>query len=739
MKKLHELTIGFIIALLALTACETETLDSNKQQENDSDKFGNVYITGKDFSWDENEARTSLNIEDGLAKFSWTPGDVVGILPNEGEQGFFTIPEPEEGEQLTGEAEFDGSLWSLKSESDYAAYYPFVEDFDADRTAVPIFYTGQKQVGNNNTAHLGSYDYMGTRPVKTTKNGGVSFDFDHVGALVLVKFIVPEAGTLLNSVTLRADSTVFTTVGTFDLTSQEGFPVTATTTSDVMTMNVEYTTIADNEEVSVYLMLAPVDLSDKNLNVSVAYGEADETIEYTCPGKNLQAAKGYMLTAQKIDYLSFSADEPQTMAVKLKGNYVLDESLQYSVNKGAWAQLTAAASITFGGDSGTLRLRGKSAGGMATDISEYAQITFENSNVSVACSGDIRTLVDYENYLTADTDEARFCYLFDGCSSLTSAPELPATTLADKSYFGMFRKCSGLATAPVLPATTLTTSCYYNMFYGCTDLTSAPELSATTLADMCYYNMFYGCTGLANAPELPATALAEKCYSYMFYGCTGLTNAPSLPATTLATSCYAYMFQDCSGLTGAPELPATVLAELCYYYMFRGCTGLTSAPALPATTLAKRCYEYMFYGCSGLTSAPALPATTLAEKCYYNMFYNCTGLNAAPELPATTLAEYCYYYMFRGCTGLTTAPVLPASTLVKNCYGNMFYGCTKLNSVTMLATDISASGCLSNWLKNVSSTGTFTKAAGMASLPAGASGIPTGWTIVDYVASEQEN
>ena len=517
MKKLHEWTIGLIVALLAFTACDNEVLDSNNQQGDDLDKSGDVYILGKDFSWEENDSRTSLNLEGDIAKFSWTPGDLVGVLPNEGAQVCFTIPEPEEGEELTNKAEFDGDTWALKAESDYAAYYPFVKDFDLDHTAVPVLYTGQKQVGNNNTAHLGSYDYMGSRSVQTNENGGVTFDFDHVGALVLLKFVVPKVGTELKSVSLSADSTVFTTVGTYDLTSQEGFPITATTTSDAMTIDVEYTTVEADEEVNVYLMVAPVDLSDKNLNVSVAYGEGDKTIEYTCSGKNLQAAKGYLLTAQTIDYLTFSADATQTMTVKLKGSYTLHESMQYSVNEDAWTQLTAATAITFGGENGALRLRGKSTGGMATDISKYAQITFGDSNVSVACSGDIRTLVDYENYLTAETDEARFCYMFDGCNNLTSAPVLPVTTLAERCYFGMFRGCTHLAVAPELPATTLAVSCYYNMFYGCTSLTAAPTLPATTLADLCYYNMFYGCTGLTAAPELPATALAESCYYGMFY------------------------------------------------------------------------------------------------------------------------------------------------------------------------------------------------------------------------------
>ncbi len=32
------------------------------------------------------------------------------------------------------------------------------------------------------------------------------------------------------------------------------------------------------------------------------------------------------------------------------------------------------------------------------------------------------------------------------------------------------------------------------MFYGCTSLTTAPSLPATKLAERCYYGMFYGCT-----------------------------------------------------------------------------------------------------------------------------------------------------------------------------------------------------------------------------------------------------
>ena len=220
--------------------------------------------------------------------------------------------------------------------------------------------------------------------------------------------------------------------------------------------------------------------------------------------------------------------------------------------------------------------------------------------------------------------------------------------------------------------------CYSFMFFGCTSLTKAPALPATTLAPYCYNNMFNGCTSLTQAPALPATTLANDCYHYMFQGCTSLTQAPALPATTLADNCYRYMFQGCTSLTQAPALPATTLATHCYYNMFKGCTSLTQAPDLPATTLETNCYRSMFEGCTSLTQAPALPATALVSNCYQNMFYGCISLTQAPALPATTLANYCYNYMFNGCTSLTKVPALPATKLADNCYRYMFRSCTSI-------------------------------------------------------------
>jgi hypothetical protein len=75
----------------------------------------------------------------------------------------------------------------------------------------------------------------------------------------------------------------------------------------------------------------------------------------------------------------------------------------------------------------------------------------------------------------------------------------------------MFQYCSGLTTAPELPATTLAQNCYASMFNYCTSLTTAPELPATTLANSCYYNMFRGCTSLNYIKCLATDISATNC------------------------------------------------------------------------------------------------------------------------------------------------------------------------------------------------------------------------------------
>ena len=141
------------------------------------------------------------------------------------------------------------------------------------------------------------------------------------------------------------------------------------------------------------------------------------------------------------------------------------------------------------------------------------------------------------------------------------------------------------------------TYCHRALFSGCTVLSKAPLLPATTLSTYCYSAMFQNCSSLTDAPTLPSATMKSHCYASMFYGCSGLTSAPALPATSLATYCYASMFQGCTGLTQAQTtLPATTLAANCYQDMFNGCSNITQTPSLKGTSLTSANTDDWLYG-----------------------------------------------------------------------------------------------------------------------------------------------
>ena len=230
--------------------------------------------------------------------------------------------------------------------------------------------------------------------------------------------------------------------------------------------------------------------------------------------------------------------------------------VQISYNNTDWSTYTLP---TGGSTVGDIALDPKAKVYIKADFKDGAiRFNFRDEKygqdlIKLSAGGNIASLL-YNNgneYLTKYTNTEVSCYryMFSGCTSLTKAPELPATILND--------------------------SCYDSMFEDCTNLTQPPALHATDVANACYSGMFRRCTGLIQAPDLPAKILAQNCYSEMFNGCTNLTQAPKvLSSTKLASGCCMSMFKNCTSLVQAPELLATVLAQLCYANMFDGCSKL---------------------------------------------------------------------------------------------------------------------------------------------------------------------
>ena len=435
----------------------------------------------------------------------------------------------------------------LKWESDkmnFTAYYPASFNGNLDKVILPAEY---------DEASLAANDFMSYYGLQTNTNGNqLTLTMNRMMARVVVEiagFNDQYAGATVNSLSIcgikaykHTDNKFYALIkpceaqnsATFislDVAEGESKTTTETLTGiPTLTAGNSYTyqLTVGKDKISV----SGITVKDWTTGTITDNGKTEE-----CP----------------TPYITFTANGEQKFMMTTEGGYTIS-GLEYSVNNGKWTTVEAGTEVPFGGAKGDLRLRGINPKGTAIHWGSYSTITFTDPTVNVACTGDIRTLLDWRNYNIVDTQNARFCSLFLNCSVLTSAPELPATTLANYCYYAMFSGCTNLTAAPELPATTLAGSCYTNMFHACTSLTSAPELPATTLENDCYADMFKGCTSLTAAPELPATKLASFCYYEMFYGCTSLKSAPELSATELAEACYCRIFNGCENLSSVTML-----------------------------------------------------------------------------------------------------------------------------------------------------------------------------------------
>ena len=287
MKAIYHLKASLLVLATMVACAEFEAIDE-PQKSVDNGLLQKLSITGKNFNF-EDITRSSVTIGETGASFAWDEDDIIGIFPDKGDQVSFAM---EEGAG-TQTATFSGGGWALKSSAKYAAYYPHVYE-NRDLTAIPVSYIGQTQNGNANTDHIGAYDFMAAS-VSTPENGAVAFDMQHLGSLVQLSITVDKPSTI-NKIALNS-STEFTETGTTDLTAETP-AITAKTLSNTLEISLNnVATTKENEDVIIYFMTAPVDLTDSELTGTIHFDNGTTCdIEFT--GKNLQAGKAYRLTSE---------------------------------------------------------------------------------------------------------------------------------------------------------------------------------------------------------------------------------------------------------------------------------------------------------------------------------------------------------------------------------------------------------------------------------------------------------
>lgn len=538
----------FASAALLFAGCAKENITPTGTPDNNSQK-GDITLS---FSASQTGFGTKAVIGEttgeGISKstaINWQSTDQISVFDGANENcQFSTKGFNADAPSCT----FEGNVTKLAI--DYIAVYPYTEGATISEGVISGISLPATQ-----TAVEGSFDPKAALMAAKTVDGGRELAFKN-----LVGYVKVATDFECKKIELCAASgEALSGAGT--ITFNEGTPSFALGGDAVSTITLLPAGDGTLAAGKTYYIAVPATTLAAGWNISftapddkVYSRQGTKPIEFKT---NTVINLGTIYLNDFIPYVTFTAENSQSFSFYPENDFhtVLGEKeyFEYSVGGGEWIRFRTEGveNVPFGGSLGKLRLRGKSIHGTALDITgAYSTIRFNIDNSPVDCTGDIRTLIDYEDYANASTKDVKFSYLFYGNKELRTAPDLPAKDLVEYCYCNMFSHCSSLTTTPALPATTLVRYCYDNMFAYCSSLTTVTSLPADQLADYCYHYMFTGCKSLTNLPELPEfSSLATGCFKSMFQYCTALKTAPVLWVQLLAADCFAGMFYSCTNLS----------------------------------------------------------------------------------------------------------------------------------------------------------------------------------------------
>lgn len=358
------------------------------------------------------------------------------------------------------------------------------------------------------------------------------------------------------------------------------------------------------------------------------------------------------------NYITFSSPNTFTLSV-VDNTKHWDGTIEYSTDTTNWSTWTGTSAIS-SSQSGTtkyLYVRGSGNTVVSSNSGSATVGAWRPNGTNISISGNISKLLDYSGTPNPGTGAFRFLFGYASGSRGTAITDVRDLVLdvggVDRVYDRAFRYNNNLVYAPIFQMDSLgDLACYY-MFDGCASLLSAPELPATTIGKGCYLYMFRNCSAMMSPPSvLPATTLPEAynnsysggCYGYMFYNCISLLTSPVILASSASVACCYGMFSQCTSLiTPPPVLPGPTAyssstplgGEQCYVGMFQECSSLVAVPIFIGTIVdGVSCYASAFYKCTSLKQLPALLALSLGHNCYRGMFSSCYNMDTRDSYSA---------------------------------------------------------------------------------------------------------
>ena len=517
------------------------------------------------------DTRTDVNFGSGIT-FAWAENDTVGIFPVGGGQVEFPISSA----AGTSQANFNGGKWALRGSERYAAYFPYDKwNVFRDSKSILLDYTGQVQVGNNNTEHLGHYDFLGSPAVYADSDGNLNFQLQRFVKMMDFRLTFPEA-VEVSTVRVQADEPIFITRQLLNI-SGDVPTVSDDGVSDELLLQVE--SCGQVVTGDFYLSMAIQDLTPYQLRIQVTTTD-NRFFSSDIESKNLtNSFPGYRTTAtleESEDMISFADSEVERICLEnWDSNH--DGGLSYRE---------------------------------AARVEDLGQV-FRSSNIAS---------FDELQYFTGLTSIGN--YAFFGCSSLTSI-NIPDGVKTIGNY--AFSDCSSLTSINIPDGVTSIGS---GAFFDCSSLTSIniPD-GVTSIGSGAFFdcssltsiNIPDGVTSIGNSAFAICSSLTSinipdgvtSIGQWAFSDCSSLTSI-TLPESV--TSIETYAFSDCSSLTSI-NIPDGV--KTIGDHAFSGCSSLTS---INISDGVKTIGNSAFSDCSSLTSINIPDGVT---SIWDGAFYDC--------------------------------------------------------------------------------------------------------------------
>ena len=550
--------IDILFLLLAMAASVSCLPGNDMKPENDFDK---VTISAPNFIPEEVLTKTSLTIDENAgAVFSWKAGDVVGICPDVGTQVRFPIIE--NLGTNTNQAKFTGGGWAVKGAHTYMAYYPFISDMELDKTAVPVDYTGQVQVGSGTTDHLSSFDYMAAAATAPS-DGEVSFTFQHLGALLMLNLTVPKIAQY-DRLILTCDDVPFVTEGTVDITA--GTPaVNGTAWSNDFIVNLNsFATTSRNQAVTVFALIAPVDMSGKEIRVRLEGSQAYCETSFTRgENKPFLAGKSYRPDISKDpesgDIILVENGNAFNVAIKTLAN---GEDFTYDRYDNSIKHLVFAVNV----EDHTITLP-------YVDVSDTQSA--DNIYAIWDEAAETMTIETPANKLYMNDYAQGMFYRLNDLEDITGMEYLSSDHTTDMS--SLFEDCYSLKSLDLTHLKVEKNQCARNIATGCATVKTLDFSNMDTSAETYLSGWLRGCNSLTsvNLGGRFSTAAAED-LSEMFKDCSSLTQLDLSNFNTAKVTNMAGMFYGCKLLASIDitHFDAGKVTDMSS--MFSWCEAITS-------------------------------------------------------------------------------------------------------------------------------------------------------------------